>query len=239
MEKIISEPLPDYPSDENSDDDEDKDEREEEIKRVMTTGSRFAFSVGRKGVLGASSRFLGQTDREITGEERANLARSAKWYRGDIHSGSRFDQAPDRDDFRRILQDDYLKRKDNKYRDRSLPPIKEKNKFHLGPSKQNFVSRLRERDLERVAGIDERQSRPLIEENVYDTIPIPKRGTVGRAIGKKMSLMARGRRNINGRPRSVEFDVTESGRPRPFSNHGYARDEHGFAVSFQTQLIRW
>ena len=226
MEKIISEPLPDYPSDETSDEDEDEAERVEEIRRVMTTGSRFNVSVGRKGVLGASSRVLGQTDRDITGEERSNLVRSAKWFRGDIQrKGSRFDQAPERDNFRRIIQDDYLKRKDHKYKDRALPPIKEKNKFHLGPSKQNFVSRLRERNLDRIVGIDDGQNRPLIpdeEEDIYDSIPVPKRGTVGRAIGKKMSLMARGRRNVNGRPRSVEFNVTDSGRPLPYSNQRFA-----------------
>ena len=236
MEKIISEPLPDYPSDEDSDVDENQEnERKEEIKRVMTTGSRFNFSV-RQGVLGASSRVLGLTDRDMTREERANLARSAKWFRGDIQKRvSRFDKAPDKEDFRRILQDDYLKKKDNKYKDRALPVINEKNKFHLGPSKQDFVSRLCERNLQSKIGIDDRQeTRPLIqEESIYDTIPIPKQGTVSRAIGKKMSLMARGRRDVNGRPYSVEFNVTDSGRPLPYHNHRFGTGERGFAVSIR------
>lgn len=231
MEKILSEPLPDYPSEEDSDDDEDNVEKEREIIQAMTTGSRFRFSVGRQGVLGASSRFLNNTDREFTAVDRSILARSAKGYTGEIQKRSRYDNVPERDDLRRALQDDFYRRRDNKYKDRALPPIKE-NKFHLGPSKAELVSRLRERNLESQAGIESRDRRPLIpEENEYDSIPVPRKGTIGREIGKKLSVMTRNRRTVNGRPFSVQFDVTESGRPSNSYVYGMHNSEHGVCFS--------
>ena len=226
VEKMWEEPLPDYSSDSYSDD----SETEMDIRRMMSTGSRFRVSVGRKGILGASSRYLDETDPGMTADVRRDLKRSAKQYIGEIRKGSRFDRAPDRADLQRVLQDGYLKRKDNKYKDRALPPIKEK-KFCLGPGKEDLVSHIRERNMGSWIGIDESRQKPLIPDtevdDIYDTIQIPRKGTVSRDIGKKMSIMLRERRHLNGRPRSVEFNVTDSGRPGPST----------YAVSMKTTYV--
>ena len=226
VEKMWEEPLPDYSSDSYSDD----SETEMDIRRMMSTGSRFRVSVGRKGILGASSRYLDETDPGMTADVRRDIKRSAKQYIGEIRKGSRFDRAPDRADLQRVLQDGYLKRKDNKYKDRALPPIKEK-KFCLGPGKEDLVSNIRERNMGKWIGIDGSQKKPLIPDtevdDIYDTIQIPRKGTVSRDIGKKMSIMLRERRHMNGRPRSVEFNVTDSGRPGPST----------YAVSMKTTYV--
>ena len=233
VEHMWKEPLPDYPSDDETA--SDGEEVKEELKRLMTTGSRFRVSVGRQGILGASSRRLGTADQVIDPRMHRDLRRTANTYADHLRVTSQFDRAPDRENLQSALQDGYRKRKDSKYKDRALPPIKE-NKFDLKLGKQELVTRLRERNLDRRIGIEPRRERPIIEEedNFYDTIPMPRKGTVGRAISRKMAIMARGRRNVNGRPQSVGFQLDDSGRrsagserPRLFPRTG------AFTVSLQ------
>ena len=241
IHKIISEPFPDYPSDDDSTKEEDGDKTKREITQAMKTGSRFNISVGRQGVLGASSRALDQTDTDITGEQRTNLAKSANLFRGDIQKrSSRFDQTPATDNIRQKFQDDYLKRKDRKYKDSHLPLVKEKNKFHLGPSKQKVALQLRQTYYDTKDGL-------LIPEN-NDTMLstsnfVQKKGTLGRAIGRKLFLLAQGGQNVYDIPQSEAFAVAGSVRLFPNTKQKRvtqdASNEREFSVSKITKTTTY
>ena len=233
VEQMWNEPLPDYPSDEETE--SDADEIKEELTRLMTTGTRFRVSVGRPGILGASSRHLG-TDLNANPALSRDLRRTATAFADQIRLTSRFDIAPDKDMMRRVLQDGYQKKKDSRYKDRPLPPIKE-NKFDLKLGKEELVSRLKERNLDSKLGLRQPGSRPIVpddDDNMYQSIPMPRKGTFTRGITRRFNIMAK-ERHLNGRPRSVEFNITDSGRPRPENTrHGNNYVMSSLTVSIET-----
>ena len=162
-------------------DDEEITDTKEELARLMTTGSRFNVSVGRHGVLDASSRSLGITDERIDTNVHREIRRTAKKYVDQLKIASRINCAPNRQAMPWTLQDGYRKSKCFETKDRLLSPINQ-SKFDLRVGKEDLESRM---------GIvqPEKEEREEIRS-------IPGRGTVERILSRKLAIVARERRHM-------------------------------------------
>ena len=109
---------------------------------------RFPQSVNNTGnLLAASSRQLGRSTKQLNTATINALGKSTKIISNALTAANgRNMKAPERDQHLAKIQDEYRKRKDSKYKDRALPPIKKTN-LNLMAGKSDLQEYLQERNL--------------------------------------------------------------------------------------------
>lgn len=225
-EKIMSEPMPDYSSDEDDDDDK-VEQSHEEMKQRIHNLSKFGTDID----LGKSQRDIGKSLRQTIMQPSANgrsvnMRQSvAAYLKQSRRYGGQAEEA--------LQGQDLINRFRNTVRNRNedgnesaSPPLPSRRGmysrrtfgYRQGP-KQDMMNRARKRNLNRPFVSDNRSRnspRERIDEEIYDTIPF--NGTMGRNFAKRLNKFRRVATDVNGEPsrhRQRGFDMGSN------DNHGF------------------
>ncbi|KAH3703118.1 hypothetical protein DPMN_078147 [Dreissena polymorpha] len=191
-ERLLEEPLPDYPEDEELEQEQEREDQENakrQLELLQKTGNRLRVTVNNKGI-GASTRLLGQSqsDPSLLAKSARMLARmpSTHHLRPTVTMKSL--------DVTRREAQHILHRQHDQYRNRPLPPIiKRRRRLNTGPGRSTMISRWDSMLQHRYPDQERDLINPGPEDTPVDELcrQISKQGTVGRELGKRLQLYSK------------------------------------------------